>query len=141
MQHLPWLVVHGAWAFRLALGAATLAGLGFVWMAARARALWQARKARKALGDPTDTARLEEGAAVTVVGVIEATEALSVLTDDARFELAGHVEPLSLCQGQQVRVRGVLKREPTVDRSATYRDTRTCWILGAPLSLAFEGRP
>jgi hypothetical protein len=140
MQHLPWLVVHGALAFRLALGAATLAGLAFAWLAARARSLWQARKAKRALGDPSDTARLEEGATVTVVGVIEAAETLAVLTEDARFELAFAVEG-SIASGEQVRVRGVLRREPNTFRSATYRDTRTRWILGAPLSLASEGRP
>src|SRR5262245_9453905 len=104
MQHLPWLVVHGALAFRLALGAATLAGLALAWLAPRARALWQARTARRALGDPSDTARLEEGATVTVVGVIEAAETTAVLTEDARFELASAGE-VSIASGEQVRVR------------------------------------
>src|SRR5262245_58376362 len=146
MQYLPWLVVHGALAFRLALGGATLAGVALVWFGARARALWQAWQARATLGDPSDTAGLEEGATVTVVGVLEdgGAPSAAVITEDARFELAGEVELLpgsSIASGREVRVRGVLQREPSTDRSATYRDTRTRWILGPPLALALEGRP
>src|SRR4029079_6612440 len=73
MQHLPWLVVHGALAFRLALAGATLLGLALAWLTPRARALSRARTARTALGDPA--AGFEEGATVTVIGTLEATGA------------------------------------------------------------------
>lgn len=80
MQHLPWLVVHGALAFRLALAGATLLGLALAWIGPRARARWEARRARAKLGEDITTA-LEVGATVTVVGTLEASGA-----GCARFE-------------------------------------------------------
>jgi hypothetical protein len=121
MQHLPWLVEHGALAFRLALAGATLAGIALAWVAPRARARWEARRARAKLGEPGAASGLEEGAPFTVVGTLEAggaacvrfedgsptaaasvafgrgavserAETLTVITDAARFELVGEVE-------------------------------------------------
>jgi hypothetical protein len=70
MAHLPWLVVHGLWAFRAVVAAGALAGVIGAWLRVRVRARRNASAARAALGEAVTRERFAPGEVVTVAGSI-----------------------------------------------------------------------